>query len=250
MILKVGVCDDDEQSVLTVREYLRAYEMHYDVDFEIDIFTSGKSILDQYHTGTFYHVLFLDVEMPELNGIELAKTLREQNEDIVKIVFVSSYPEYMKDSFDVHAYHYLQKPLSYETFQRVMGNIVKDFDRSAVTKLVVQENHSEELVALRDILYIQTLDAKKQLLSVVLSDRRLTVSGVLTEWENNLASHHFISPHRGFLVNLEHVHFIRDRFLILHNNDKIPLSRRHEKKIRDRIAHNLLTLDGGNNRGF
>ena len=85
-----------------------------------------------------FQLLFIDVEMPELSGLDVAKRIRKLPDRDVKIVFVSNYPEYMQNSFDFQAFQYLSKPLSYEKFNMVMNNIIEDFNLTHTVQFIIK----------------------------------------------------------------------------------------------------------------
>lgn len=243
MIFKVAVCDDDKKDVQKIKKFLHSYEMEYNIDFDISVFLSSKLLLEQYREPGTYHILFLDVEMPDTNGLELARQIRNLPDKLVKIIFVSNYPEYMQDSFNVQAFQYFPKPLQYEKFKELMHSIQKDFEDSQITKLLIEEDGVEELVYVDDIILIQSGNAKKKQLLVTLAKHTVETHGLLTDWERDLQQYAFISPCRGYLVNLNHIHYIKNNELILSNNLTVPLSRRREKEIRDLFSKRLLTIN-------
>ncbi len=69
MLFKIAICDDEEKDCTILSEYLRQYEMQYDIDFQINCYANGAELLSAYHSGKTFHVLFLDVEMPGLSGL-------------------------------------------------------------------------------------------------------------------------------------------------------------------------------------
>lgn len=243
MIFKVAICDDEEKDVHTIYNYLLSYEMEYNIDFEVSTFLNGASLLNEYQNHTTFHILFLDVEMPHITGLELAAQIRKQWDKNVAIIFVSNYPEYMQESFNVQAYQYFPKPLNYESFKKLMTRIQKDYEESQITKLLISEDDREELICVDDILSIQTLDSKKKQLEFSLSEKNIVAKGTIADWEDSLSEFLFISPSRGYLININHVHYLEDDFLVMDNGIKIPLSRRKEKEIRNLFSKRLLQLN-------
>lgn len=242
MILNIAVCDDDIQSLTAMSDYLKKFEMNYDIDFKTSLFTNGADLLAEYKSSGVFHVLFLDVEMPEMSGLEIAQTVRSLPDRNVKIVFFSNYPKYMQDSFNVRAFHYLSKPLTYSNFEKIMQQLLSDFESSKVTKLLIKGDYSEELIAIQDIISVNAEDSRKRRLTIVLSDRSISISGVLNEWERDLSDHHFVRANRKTLVNINHIHYITDKTLVMSNQITIPMSRRSEKQIRDLFSKRVLTL--------
>lgn len=243
MILKIGICDDEPSIITTIVKYLNHYELAHDIDFEISSFTSAKQLLQTYNdkAGAF-HILFLDVEMSGMSGIELATAIREIPDRNVHIVFVSSYPEYMKDSFNVQAFQYLTKPISEKDFTLELNRIVKDLKQSLATKLIVSTSMDEELVFLDEIIYIKSVNSKKKQLTYVLKDRTIDSIGKISDLEKTLQSSGFACPSQGYLIHLQHLNLIRKNELVLSNGDIIPLSRRKERPLREYFNEQLLLL--------
>lgn len=242
MILKVGICDDEPSIVSEIAKYLEQYSFQNDVDFETSTFTNSTSLLQNYTKAGTFHVLFLDVEMPEMNGIELADTIRHLPDRNVQIVFVSSYPEYMKDSFNVRAFQYLTKPLEQKVFDKEMNRIIAEIKEQSSTKIILKTDEEDIVVGIDEILYLKTVDSKAKKVDFVLSDQIVHSQGTIREYEKQLNSLGFIVPSQGYLIQLQHLRYIRKNELILCNNDIIPLSRRKEKLLRDYFNENLLHL--------
>lgn len=242
MIFKIAIFDDDLQNIKEIETQLITYEMKYNIDFEISTFYRGSDLLAQYQSPGSFHILFLDVEMPELNGLAIAEQIRNLPDRKAKIVFVSNYPEYMKDSFNVQAFHYLSKPFTADKCFDILQRIIKDFEQSNIAKLLVKTDLSEEVVYLEDIIQIECEDAKKQLLKVVLQDNDIICKGNISKWEKDLSEQGFISPCRGNLINIRHLHFIKEHEVIMTNGDIVSLSRRREKNVRNLFNHRLLIL--------
>lgn len=242
MQLKIAICDDDIKDCSIIHHHLEHYGIQFDIDYQIREYTSAEQLLLDYNKSYPFHILFLDVEMPIMNGLELAKHIRQHKDKQVIIVFISNYPRYMQDSFEVHPFHYLTKPVNEQEFQKVMSQIVQEFETSTIHKVVIHEDKQEELVNINDLLYIEAQNGKKGQLSFVLSDKTLQSKGVLIDWEKELSPHHFILCHRGILVNINHIHYIKERNVVLKNGIILPLSRRKEKELRMLFSKHILTL--------
>lgn len=242
MYLKIAICDDDAEQILSLQKYLEKYELEFDVDFKISLFTSGEKLLSQYKGTGSFHIIFLDVEMFEKSGLETARIIRSKGDFDTKIVFVSNYPQYMQDSFNVQAFHYLQKPLAYSTFCDLMTQIVTLYQKSQTVKFLIRQDGSEELINLNDILYIESVKNSKNLLHYVLTDHELYTKGVLLNLKEELQDYHFVTPYRGFLVNLKYIHYINETSLTLTDGTKIPLSRRCNRQIHNLFTKHVLTF--------
>lgn len=242
MILKIAMCDDDKNELSLLYSYLNTFQMMNNIDLQLASFCDGKSLLDIYTSPGKFHVVFLDVEMPGLNGIQTAELIRKMRDRRVMIVFVSNYPKYMQESFSVHPYYYMQKPISLEKVIHLMNNIIQDIEDEKVLRTLIQNDQSEETINLKDVLYIETADGKKELLQFHLLDRCINTRGIITKWEKELADYNFLLCHRGLLVNLVHIHFFDQSDLVLSNGERLPMSRKYERKLRDLYLNRVVIL--------
>lgn len=245
MLLKIGICDDEPEYTTILADYLKTYDIDSEKDysFQIDKFTSAKELLSAYTKPETYHILFLDVEMPEITGIELAKKIRMLGDKNVRIVFVSHYPEYMQDSFDVQAFYYLSKPLNYNDFCIIIKKLIKSIGDSVIHKIIIPTNtHQKIIVNTDDIIYIEAIKTEKNALHFILKNDDVYCNGTINEWENKLGKTHFLTPYRGTLVNLNHIHIVEKTSLIMTNGDTLPLSRHYQKQVRSFFAKKTLNI--------
>lgn len=243
MLFKVAICDDEEKDIQSILRFLHIYEMQHDIDFEIDIFQDSTKLLREYDSAGKYNILFLDVEMPNINGLELAAHIRNIPDKIVKIIFVSNYPKYMQDSFNVEAFHYFPKPFLWEDFEKLLLRIIKSCTDSQSISFILKEDGADEIIYSENIIAIHSINAKRKRLEIILESKTVEIRGVLSNWEKNLSKDSFFSPCRGYLVNLNHIHYIKDKEIIMNNNEKIPLSRRQERQLREIFSRRLLSIN-------
>lgn len=242
MNLNIGICDDEMQHVHQLNSYLNTYEIETDHNFGISSHITAADLLKAYKEPKPFHILFLDVEMPEMNGLELAKRIRSIPDKQVKIIFISNYPEYMQESFDVQAFYYLNKPVSYESLKDIMERIITEFTDDTFSRLVINNGDSSELINYADILYLEALKNERTTLRLVMTHGERIIKGTLSEYEELLKDTGFISSHRSFLVNLKHVKLIQKNRIVLNNECNVPLSRRREKDIKKIFAKQVLHM--------
>ena len=240
MILKVAICDDDINSINQIYDILLSYEMSHDIDFEIKKYTNSLDLLQEYSHKNKFHIMFIDVEMPKLNGLELAEKIRRIPDNDVKIVFVSDYPEYMQDSFNVNAFNYIPKPFDKDKCTQIIKQVTDYYKRNNTTKLFVTTDLAEEFINLKDIIRIETANAKKRILRITTSHKSVECSGTISEMDCLLNPYSFIVPSRGNLVNLERIHFLKHNSVIMDNGDEVDLSRRKYESLKERINRNLV----------
>lgn len=239
MLLRTAICDDESSDILAIQSQLKYFEIQFDLEFQISLFQNGFDLLRS-HQDNRFQLIFLDVEMPQINGLEVAKTIRNQNDYDVKIIFISNYPKYMQDSFDVEAFHYLQKPLQQKTMESLLKRILKFYYSNQSNTLLLSHDDISEVISISDILYITTNKSQKDYLEFVLADRSILARGTLKDYKNTLYLKGFSLVHRGCLVNLSHVHYIKNGVLFLTNGISLIPSRRCEKELRDDFSKHIL----------
>lgn len=129
MKLNIAICDDDEAAIEYLKSCITHFYFAFDVEVSISTFTSGRTFLDSYTEKGQYQLIFMDVEMPELNGLDTASILRSTIDRYALLVFVSNYPEYMQKSFTVRAFYYLTKPYTTEDVEEVLKNAINESNK-------------------------------------------------------------------------------------------------------------------------
>lgn len=183
MILRIGICDDTQTDIIHLEKHIKHYMASYNIEFEIESFRSGAALLQAQKEQPF-HILLLDIELPEINGMTVARYLRDELYDDVFIVFVTSYPQYMQESFDVQPFQFLTKPVSYTKIEKLLSDIIRRYKHSHITKIVIDSHGKEHLIPVNNILYIQAVKGEKRYLEYHLIDAILTGEGTIQDWEN------------------------------------------------------------------
>ncbi|MBE5949158.1 MAG: response regulator transcription factor [Lachnospiraceae bacterium] len=226
--MKIAVCDDDR----TTREQIASLIKEHESDAEIITFEAGEDMIKSQENFAIY---FLDVEMKEISGIDVAKHIREEQEKIGReksiIIFVTGYREYMEDAFDVNAFHYLVKPVDekkfYTVFSRALREVSVETKRKKLS-VIVKHNGMQKKVLLKDIYYIESSNKKVVFHT---KDGKLDTYGRMDAWESKL-SDSFYRCHRGYLVNLEKITAYNADTIDVINGDSLILA---QKKYSDFI---------------
>lgn len=243
MKLKVAICDDEKDQCDKIKELLLYYELEHEIDFDITEFYNGKSLLEKYRKLGTFDILLLDVGLPEIDGLEIARQIRQIPDKYVKIIFISNYSQYMQESFNVQAFQYFQKPVKYMEFESQLNRILEEVTRGGTEKILIGQSGEEELVTISEIYYIQTLKERKNYLKFHLKNHNVIMRGILSNWQNNLQEHGFICSCRGIVVNLNHVRYFRDGMMEMDNGIKVPFSRRKEREFRSKFSNTIIKLN-------
>lgn len=240
MRLRIAICDDEMDACMHIKELLKSYEIAYDFEFEISVFSNGEELLRTYQSPGEYDVIFLDVEMPNISGLSVAKKIRGLPDYGVKLIFTSNYPEYMQDSFNVSAFQYLQKPVTQEQLHMQFSRLLQEIKQKVTASIVIKQEEMEEILPISRLLYAEAVKNKKSQICYVYEGKSIIGKGNIGELEETLKEHRFLSPYRGVIVNVQKIHYIRKKEIEMVNGDKIPLSRRKEKEFRESFNQELL----------
>jgi len=178
-------------------------------------------------------LIFLDIKMPDLTGVEFARTLNEDN----KVIFTTAYDKYAVEGFQLHALDYLLKPISYEVFLNSVNNAKKHFDllRSASPDefanpdenfLFIKADYQIHRIEYDDILYLEGLKDYIKLYTES-SPKPIVFHATLKSAEEKLPTDKFMRTHRSFIVSLTKIKTI-ERDHILFGDKRIPISKQYK----------------------
>ncbi len=243
MQINIAICDDQEKDVSEMKRMLRQYFFQLPDDMSHNILTchSGVNLLHLIQSEKM-HVVFLDIDMPGMNGLEIAKQLRSENSQIF-IIFVSSYPQYMRDSFEVQPFHFIEKPLYYENVSHVCDLLLTKISsmKSAIISLHTYDGDSFH--NLNDLIMIEAVKGTKKDLHFRFSNGETVIChGTIKNWESKLKDQGIISPCRGILINLRHLRIMKDNSLIMSDGSTIYASRRRVKTIQELFTDHVVSL--------
>ena len=239
MSVKIAICDDAAEDIALLSNALSSY----DPLFEITSYPSGKTLMDELLDGCFTaDILFLDIYMPGLDGIQTAQKIRSLLKDL-KIIFLSSSKDHYPQAYEVFAFNYIIKPFDRERLYAVLGRALSDLQKERGYKIRIQYKGIIHTIDCREILYIESRD---KLLLFYLSDQSiLQCYGKLEEILRELPKQYFFRCHQSFLVNLSHVTEVGDNHFRM-GQAMISISRKYGKEAKDRYYSCLFSqMDGG-----
>ena len=224
--MRIAICDDEEQYRAELRACLNKIAGQF--DNVIDSFHDGNVLIRDFSREA-YDLVFLDIEMPEVDGITVAKKLRALS-DKVYIVFLTGHVEYALEGYEVNALRYLTKPVQPDKLREVLNYINEK--NSAKKQLIVKEDGEELLIDLADILYFE---AQNQNVMIRTTKGEHVVRYNISDFEERLKNNGFFRTHRGYLVSLAKVKKMVKNDVILEDDSAIPVSRSNAKALKDAL---------------
>lgn len=235
MLYKIAICDDEIEQIKIISDHLLRFSVKNNIEFSIERYTNSNELLKKYYNKSSpFDMLFLDMEMPGRNGLETAEEIRRIPDRNVLISFITSYPEYMQDSFDVQASQYLTKPVSYELFEKKLEKMLNYIGNLETNITVLSQKSGETILYLDDIVCIES--NKNSNLVITTRNEEIIIKGKITDYEKELAGKYFISVHRSCLANMRYIKKFNGDTLEFSNGKIVPVSRRRLSEIKESFS--------------
>lgn len=226
----IGVCEDNSLHINLVKGYIDDFFNEFN-NYEVLEFVSGEDLLSNYPNNI--DLLFLDIQMNGLNGMDVARRIREFDNN-VEIIFTTSVLDYVCEGYEVNAYRYMLKPIEYNIFKNNMGKCIENIIKKKNDFLTINDKSKLIKIKFDDILYIET--SKRQLIIHTINGHEI-IKMSMRKLEK-LLNKDFFRCHNSFIVNLEKINKI-DVSDIYINNSTIPISKHRRKQLKARLIEVL-----------
>ncbi len=214
---RFAICDDAAADADYIKSLILEWNREAGHPLRIESYPSAEAFLFAYEDDDSVDVLFLDIEMKEMSGVELAGRLREMGAGL-QIVFITGYMDYIEQGYDVEALHYLLKPVTGEKLRPVLERAMKRLSARGKALLLICGSATTR-VPLHEIRYLEVL----RNYVTVHADEAYTVKRTLKELEREL-DESFYKIHRSYIVNLRFVKQVAKTAVTLKDGTQLPLS--------------------------
>lgn len=230
-MIKVAFCDDDMAVLDDLKGLIDRYSTKRKQKVECTAFYSALELLAKIEKGVRYDVLFLDVILPNENGINIAKEIR-QYDSVVKIIFLTSSAEFAVQSYTVGAYFYQMKPIWEENFFRLMDSAIFECQKEQQYSLILRCKSGITRIVLDKLEYCEVIG--RTLLFHMDNGKVLEGTGSMDDLYGQLSQYeNFVRPHRSFLINMEYIQKISYKAITMMNMAEIPIPHGKCSEIKD-----------------
>ena len=216
--LQIAICDDESQICEVMRDKLQKYYFSQNINLSIQTFNCGEELLES--NLDCINVLFLDVDMPGMNGLKTAKAIRKKNKDMI-IIFLTAYSEFVFESFKVDAFRYLIKPVKDQELAETLTAVQKKMYEPA-EYLNFQFQNEMYSIKYSDIIYIEGMRDK---IWIYCKDGTYRWRGVFRNLNEILKDKGFFRIHRSYIINMNKIRKYSSGSVLLEGDQEVPISK-------------------------
>lgn len=229
-MLHIAIVEDNQQDADSLISYLKKYSRENNVEIDAKHFKNGILFLQQYQ-GEF-NVIFMDIDMPVINGMNTARSLREIDPHVI-LIFVTALARFALNGYDVDAFDFIVKPVQYNLFTTKMKRVEKKLQTENRKKLLIRSNEKTFSLYIDEIIYVEIFN---HILTFHNENMSITTRGTIKDLLETLDNSTFTLCNKSCVVNLRHIQMIDGDEVILDNGDKLQISRPRKTEFIQRIA--------------
>lgn len=223
-MLTCCICDDEPGDLAEARRMAEAFSVaHPEYALKIWDFASPYDLLKHLETAGGFDLYLLDILMPQMAGLELARRIRKRKETS-EIVFFTTSPEYALDAFDVSACGYLVKPIDREKLETALLHAARRLGRPKDPSFLLKTRDGFRRLPFGELVVVESFNHDRV---CILADgsKAVTTDTLASLMERLSVDPRFFSPHRAYIINLEHITALHSDSVLLSNGQQVPVSR-------------------------
>lgn len=230
MKIKIGIIENEKIAVNHLSELLSEWSSLRHCNIHYDIFKSGEYILETSEKD--YNILFIDIQLANINGVETAKLLRKDGYT-GSIVFITAYQEYVFEGYEVHALNYILKPITLEKLSACMDVVLKSIQNE---NYILRNRDTIEAIPYTNIIYILSSKHHMELVTTNVTYRHLiSIKNII-----KILPIQFVQCHRTVIININHIKKLVGYSVIMSNNTCLPVSNTYIQNVRTSLEKSVL----------
>lgn len=218
--MKILICDDQIEFINETKNHVEEYMKSHFINYEIEVETNPQKIIDN---DSIYQLAFLDIQMEQVDGLSLAKVLKERNPKMI-IFFITSFNDYQDDAMDLRAFRFFDKPFNAERLYSGLDKAMEYIDETYID-FYLYTNNEQKKILIDDVIYVERLNRQ---VTLVTTHGKYITRETFDDWCEILQNTFFYKVHKSILVNLHYVTSYKYSELILQNEISIPIATRRQ----------------------
>lgn len=239
--MRIAICDDQSEYRNLIIQYVLFYFKEHLIDLEYDEFSSGEELLS---SDKIFDIVFLDIEMNELNGIQTTKELNIRNKNTI-IFIVTAYQKYLDDAMDLNVFRYIDKPIQAKRLYNGLDKAIDLINNNEITF----KTREDGIVTIHknDIIYVEV---KRKTVYVNTIEKQYIAREKMDFFKENLIASYFAIPHVSYVINFNFVKkFQRDK-VQLKNGQIISIAPKKQTEIKKKFMQFMGEGYGGLSNDF
>lgn len=232
-MINIALCDDEQEFLDRMQNELHQLADKLDFTIETYLYTDGNKVVDLIDRDQEnFHILFLDIDMQGISGLEVARKIREKGSDII-LIFVSAHEQYVFDSIEYNPFRYIRKSRIEKELPLALRAACARIEELKDDQIVVKTENSEVKIKHSEIMYFET-SARK--LAIHLSNGKiLEIRKTIKELCEALNDDHFIRLHSGCVANVKYINKFSNYDITLDNGEQLIISRGRVKDVKRKL---------------
>lgn len=228
-MIHIAIVEDEKRYQEQLHQYILRYEQEYGEKTEVHFFMDGDEILDHY--AAVYDIIFMDIQMKHLNGMDTARKIRTLDENVI-LIFITNMAQYAIQGYEVNALNYILKPIAYFAFSQELHKAVRKVKQKSESYITVTQDQGFLKLHAEQIGYVESLGHN---LTIHSDKGNYTFRGTMKEMEAKLSGSSFVRCNNGYLVNLRYVEAVRQNLAVV-MGDELPISRGRRKAFMEALT--------------
>lgn len=221
--MNIAICDDNPKIIGQIETLLLSFFEHDLNQFNYEAFLSGESLVDHLtKEESSFQIYLLDVEMKSLDGFEVARFIRERDQQAI-IIFITSHVEWMPEAFEVNAFHYLIKPIDELKVKQVL---TKAMEQLSLRKMILQFTIQKKVytVYLGEVEYFESM--KRKMIIHLKNGEEYEYYGTMREVIDKVSTQLFTQVHHSFVINMDYVQMKSGETIVLQSGREIAITKK------------------------
>ncbi|WP_084129429.1 LytTR family DNA-binding domain-containing protein [Demequina sp. NBRC 110055] len=232
-MIRIGIAEDVESNRVDLLHHLARYSEEHGTEFATTEYSDGADLVAGYRPR--FDILFLDVEMARMDGLEAAHRIREVDPEVI-IIFVTNMAQYAIKGYQVDALSYLVKPVPYFAFAQELTRSLTRLNKSDDDAVMLSVGGRVARITTPDIVYVESV---KHRITVHTLDSEYVFSGTLKAVEEELEGKGFYRSNNCYLVNLRHVTSVEPTSCVMTGGEELAVSRPRRKGFLDALTDHV-----------
>ena len=233
-MIQIVLCEDQIQHQKTIEKFLQEILGENNIEYNLKMYKSGEELLNDYPKNV--DIFILDIQMEKINGMDVARKIREIDKNKPEIIFTTSLVEYIQEGYEVRAYRYLLKPIKYEELKKHILSCIDEVINKKDKFILIENKNETYKINIEEITYIEI---QRKNMSIHTESKVYETKMTMDKIEKELKNHNFYRCHKSFLVNIDYVENIKQYVAILDDKEEVPVSRHRFKDFKHKFLSSL-----------